>query len=239
MEPKSLDGGDNLLDASEAALADDGGSNDSIAAIAGVVLRFLEHFDDVEHKAFVADGTEGAADDAGSAGDALVVVDDSFVLVVDADCLHLAAFNAGTFLRNDGAIGTGGSTLATFDAFGFVDMASVVDNGYGSFGTDLFARVHKASATDVGDNHSACRTFIAGFRQHFNHVGIFLVASHSYKDSIHKHSSLFVDAASSVGFRPRSNGTRNGVGIIESTLISAPDDFLEHLVFNPLYVCIE
>ena len=239
MEAQFLDGGNDLLDATETALTDNSRSNDRIATVACVVFRLLQHLNNVKNQTLVADSTKGAADDAGTAGNALVVVDNGFVLIVNADSFHFAALDAGTFLCNDGAIGARRGALATFDALRFVDMAAVIDNGDGSFGAHLLARVHKASTAHIGDNHAAGRAFVACLVEHLHHIGVGFVATHGHLHSVHQHRALLVDAAARLGLRTWGDGARDGVCVLQPTIVCPTDNLHQDLVFNPLYVCVK
>ena len=227
-------------DASEPALADDGRGDDGIDTVACVVLRLLKELDDVKYQAAVADGAEGALVDASAAGDALAVVDNRLVLVVDADGFHFAALHAGTFLGDDGAIGTGLGTLAAFDALGLVDDAPVVDNGDGVAWTNVLAGMHQAATACGSHHHAGSGALVAGGFHHLDGVGVVLVAPHGHVDAFLYNGTLFVDTAVELGFGAWADDFGYlEIGIFEAALVGAADDLFQYLVFNPLYVGVE
>ena len=143
-------------------MADDGRRNDGIHFVFRVVLRFLQDVNDVEDERLVGDGTEGAFIDAGTARDALFVVDFGLLVLVDGDGLHLATHHAWAVLQDDGGVGAGLGAFATLDAFVLINGGVVVHNGDGVFRANLLAAVHHASATGGGHIDSIDGALVAG-----------------------------------------------------------------------------
>lgn len=233
VEAEHFDGGDHLMEAAVATLAYDGGCDDGVDAVAGVVLGFAEDFDDVEDEGFVLDGAEGALIDAGATGDALVVVDHGRALLVDGDGLGFAALHAGAVLGDDGAVGAGFGALAAFDTLGFVDGGAVVDDGDGVFGADLGAGMHEAATAGGCDEHAAYGAFVAGDVDYLDGVGVGFVASHGHLDALLDDGALFVDAAAELGFGTGADGLGYVyVDVFKIVVVGMLDDLFQYVVFD-------
>ena len=201
MEPQFLDGGHHLRDATEAALADDGRRNDGIDPVFRIVLRFLQNVDDVEHQRLVGNGTEGAFIDTGTAGDALLVVDFGFLVLVDGDGLHLATHHTRAVLQDDGGVGAGLGAFAALDALVLIDGGAVVHDGNSVFGAHFLATVYHTATAGGRDIDAVNRTFVAGTVDDLDDVGVALVAAHRHLDAVLQNGAFLVDAAARFGFR--------------------------------------
>ena len=122
----------------------------------------LDGLDQLEDLALVGNGAEGAVDDALAAGDALVVVDGAAAQFVAGDSAHAAGGFAGTFLLDDGVVGTDLHALAALDALIRVDVAAAVVLVDGLFGADFHTGPGQTSLAAVGDPHLGPGAGVAG-----------------------------------------------------------------------------
>ena len=119
-------------------------------------------------------------------------------------------------------------------------MAAVINDGDGSLGAYLLARVHHTAAASLGDQHTGGGTLVAGCLHHLHRVGIRLVATHGHVDALLHDSALLVDATVKLRLGTRTDDLGYvEVGIVETALVSTADNLLEDFVLNPLYVGIE
>jgi hypothetical protein len=200
----------------------------------------LQKFNNIEYQAAVRDGSEGASVYASSARYALVVVDYCLVLFVNADGFHFTALHAGTFLGNDGTVRACLGAFAAFDALGFVYDAAVVDDCDGATRADVLAGVHQASTTGRGYHHACRGALVASCFHHLHGVGVRLVATHSHMDTLLNNGTLLIDTTVELRLGTRTDDLGYvEVGVVETALVGAADDFLKDFVLNPLYVGIE
>ena len=126
MEAEFHDGGDNLCRPSEAALADDSGCYHGINLVFCVVLRFLEHIDDVEDERPVGDSSERAFIHTLSARDTFVVVDFRLFVFINRDSFNLTACHTWAVLHDDSRVGAGFRAFAALYTFLLIHNGVVV-----------------------------------------------------------------------------------------------------------------
>ena len=117
MESQFLEACYDLAELRVGKLAGNGGSHKRKHTVIASHPALLQHVDHIQDIGFVHDRAEGALIDAGTAGDAFVIVDRCGIVFVDGDCLHLACDLAGAAAVDDRAVGADLCALAALHAF--------------------------------------------------------------------------------------------------------------------------
>lgn len=239
VETELLDGRNNLFDATVAALADDCGCEYGVDIVV-LFLGILEHLDDIQEERLVGHSTEGAGDDALSAHNTFIVVDDSLFVLIDADSLHFAALLTGAYHLDDSAIGAYLRTFATLDTLVVVDDGAFVDDGDGIFGADVLAVVSDTAAAGGSNEHCIGGTLVAGDVDYLDDVGILLVATACHTHALLENSSLFVDAAAQFAFGAGGDFLGDvDVSSVEGSFVGAFYDLFKYVVLEQLDAGIE
>ena len=104
-----------------------------------IVPALFYHINDIEDIGFIGDGTKGALIDAGTAGNAFVVVDFRGGVFVHCDRLDLAGVLAGTLAVYNGGIRADPGTGTAVHTLGLIDVRHMVVEGDGSLGAGILA----------------------------------------------------------------------------------------------------
>ena len=96
--------GDNLPQLGVGELAGDGGGNNRIDMVFLIVPALFYHINDIEDIGFIGDGAKGALIDAGTAGNAGIVINSGGLILIHGDGLDLAGVLAGPLAVYNGGI---------------------------------------------------------------------------------------------------------------------------------------
>ena len=130
--------------------------------------------------------------------------------------------------------------FAALDALVLIDGGTMVHDGDGVLGAHFLTTVHHAATASWRDIDAVNRTFVAGAVDDLDDVGIALVATHGHLDTVLQDGTFFIDAAACFGFRAGAEQLGHfHVGILQSALVGASDDFFQHVVFDELYVGVK
>ena len=197
---KLLHGGYQLAGGDLAAeLADESGSHQRDDFV--TLQNGLDYLVDL---ALIHDGTEGTAYQTLTAGDALILIDDSTALVVGADGIHAAAGGTGTFQMNDGIVGACLGALAAADAFVKVNVGTVVPERDGVLGADLLAGTCQTVLAIIADLVLVTGTGMAGIGDDVDQRGLIVLLCNG--SSVH---ALGNQMAAVTGTQAEAHGKTN------------------------------
>ena len=116
----------------------------------------------------------------------------------------------------------------------------MVDDGDGVFGAYSLAAVYHTSAAGRRYIDAIDWAFIARAVNHFDDIGIVLMATHRHQDTVLDDCAFLVDAAARLCFRA---GTEQGrylhIGILQPAFIGTPDHLYQNFVLTILNVGIK
>ena len=244
LEAEVLKSGNNLSELSVRELAGNGGSNDCVysgTVFTGVLAALLKKIDSVYNIGLINDSAEGTLIYAGTALNALAVVDLCRLIVVHGDCLNLAGILAGTLTSYDSGEGTYLRTGAALSALGLVNVSNVVVVEADSAElTYVLATVCHTSTTSVSYLVSTNGTLVARYLNNLDNVGVVLVTTHSELYSLAKDRTLLVNAASGGCFLSRCNDFGDINKIFKKLIFPSKScNLSENLILYMLYFCIK
>ena len=201
----------------------------------------FEHLDNVYDEGFIRDRAEGALINAGTATDALVVVDKCRLLLVHRDSLDLAGVLTGAGALYDRGIGADLRAGTALDALRLVDMRNVIlVEGERALLADVLATVRKTSAAGVCHLVSADGTLVARDLDNLDDVGILSVAADRKLDSLAEDRTLLINTAAHGRLVSGNDRLRNVDAILEQSVVPGKARYLaQDLIFQMLYFCIE
>ena len=139
VKPQPMQPGDNLPQLGVGELAGDGGGNDRIDMVFLIVPALFYHINDIEDIGFIGDGAKGALIDAGTAGNAGIVINSGGLILIHGDGLDLAGVLAGTLAVYNGGIRADPGTGTAVHTLGLIDVRHMVVEGDGSLGAGILA----------------------------------------------------------------------------------------------------
>ena len=104
-----------------------------------IVPALFYHINDIEDIGFIGDGAKGALIDAGTAGNAGIVINSSGLILIHGDGLDLAGVLAGTLAVYNGGIRADPGTGTAVHTLGLIDVRHMVVECDGSLGAGILA----------------------------------------------------------------------------------------------------